>query len=132
MESSRPQLRASVKSAKPHEIPLNGDAGELVESAAADYSERLLVQAQMVAYRDRANLVLTNHVEEARKDLEQSGSRNVWREALIFIGSAMLGGGFQGFFTELAANPVRRFWAGFYAVSAFVGMLLGFLGWNKR
>jgi hypothetical protein len=132
MESSKPQLRASVRSAKPHQISLNGDAGELVEVAAIDYAERLLVQSQMVAYHDKANLVLINHVEEARKEMEQSGSRNAWREVLIFIGSAMLGGGFQGFFTELAANPVRRFWAGFYAVSAFVGMLLGFLGWNKR
>ncbi len=64
--------------------------------------------------------------------MEWKERRDTLREALIFVGSAMLGGGFQGFFTELAANPVRRFWVGFYAVAAFIGMVLGFFGWNKR
>lgn len=113
--------------------PFHGEAEALALSYVGRFATVLMWQAKVVAAREKAEIVLSNHVNDAVDSIVQDKGRWRRRELAIALGGALFGGGFQGFANELAQSSLRAGWVGLYALSAVVGLALLFwaLGWKR-
>jgi hypothetical protein len=112
---------------------LNKDLHPHAEEVAKDYVDEfassLLLQAKMLAFQEHADLVLSNHVEEALEVISRERKKRWTRELLIVIGSALFGAFIPGFMTELSAG--HQLLIVVYTSIGFLGMLLVFLGLRR-
>ncbi|SRR6266550_4205505 len=76
-------------------------AEQLAQDYVDEFAASLLLPAKMLASQERAEMVLSNHVEEAREVLSRERKRRWYRELLIVFGSALFGAFIPGFITEL-------------------------------
>ena len=109
------------------------DARALALSYVGRFATLLMWQAKVVAAREKAEIVLSTHVEEALGGIVKERGRSRWREFAIALGGALLGGGFQGFANELSKSSMSALWLSLFAITAVAGVALLFwaLGWRR-
>jgi hypothetical protein len=96
-------------------------AAKLVNECSQNYLTSLKLQSQIIAHKNKAEIVLSKHVEEAFKKLNLRNT--VWfRELTIIIGSALFGAFVQGFVSELSSG--NTFLIAVYTILGFSGMFL--------
>lgn len=104
-------------------------AEQLAKEYVDEFAASLLLQSKMLASQERAEMVLSNHVEEAREVLSRERERRWYRELLIVFGSALFGAFIPGFITELSTG--HQLLTVVYTAMGFFGMLLLFLGLRR-
>ena len=114
-------------------LELHLQAEEQLRKFTEEYFSALLLQSRALAITERANVVLSTHIEEA-KDIVISREKNKGkgREILIILGSAMIGTFLQGFPTEMANDTIRRSMIIFNVIMGVIGMLLLVWGLAKK
>ncbi len=97
-------------------------AAKLFSKHSQAFAYSLQVQSQLIADKNKAEIVLSSHVEEALKKLRPSGSKFWPRELVMLIGSAFFGAFVPGFVNELSnGNTVL---IAIYTILGFTGMLM--------
>ena len=104
-------------------------AEQLAKEYVDEFAASLLLQATMLASQERAEVVLSNHVDEAREILIKERKTRWYRELLIVLGSALFGAFIPGFITELSIG--HQLLTVVYTAMGFFGMLLLFLGLRR-
>jgi hypothetical protein len=115
-------LEALSKELHPH-------AEQLAREYVDEFAASLLLQAKILAFQENADLVLSNHVDEARQVISRERKKRWVRELLIVVGSALFGAFIPGFITELSAG--HPFLIAVYTIMGFLGMLLVFIGLRR-
>lgn len=115
-------LEALNKELHPH-------AEEVARQYVDEFAASLLLQAKMLAFQEKADLVLSNHVDEARDVIQRERKKRWSKDLLIVVGSALFGAFIPGFITELSAG--HHFLLTTYTNMGFLGMLLVFLGLRR-
>lgn len=110
-------------------IELHPQAANLARELVNDFSISLLLQAKTMAFQQKADMVMSSHINEAREILQSEQKRNWSREIFMILGSAFLGAFIQGFTTELSSG--NTFLIATYTVMGFIGMLMVFWGLRK-
>jgi len=104
-------------------------AEQLAKQYVDEFAASLLLQANMLASQERAEMVLSSHVEEARDLLSRERKGRWYREPLVVFGSALFGAFIPGFITELSTG--HQLLTVVYTAMGFSGMLLLFLGLRR-
>lgn len=116
------QLEALNKELHPH-------AEQLARDIVDDFAATLLLQSKLVAAQQKAELVLSSHIEEAMNIISREQKRGWSRELLIVVGAALFGAFIPGFITELSTG--RQLLIVIYTVLGLLGMFLVFLGLRR-
>jgi hypothetical protein len=104
-------------------------AEQIAKEYVDEFAASLLVQAKMLAAHERADIVLSHHVEEAREVIGRERKKRWYRELLVVFGSAMFGAFIPGFITELSSG--HRQLTAVYTVMGFIGLLMLFVGLRR-
>ena len=88
-----------------------------------------LLQAKILAFQEHADLVLSNHIDEALQVISRERKKRWSRELLIVLGSALFGAFIPGFITELFAG--HQMLIVVYTSMGFLGIILVFLGLRR-
>ena len=111
------------------DIDLHPEAAKRAKQYVVEFATTLLLQAKLIAFRAKADVVLSNHIDEAL-DLITRDKRKTWsRELLIILGSAFFGAFIQGFISELSSGKASL--VAIYTILGFVGMFMVFLGLKR-
>ena len=108
---------------------LHSQAELLAKEYVDEFAASLLLQAKMLAFQENADMVLSNHIEEARQVIRRERKQRWARELLVVMGSALFGAFIPGFITELSAG--HKLLIAVYTTMGFLGMLLLFLGLRR-
>lgn len=120
---TNPQTEAMDKS-------LHQQAKTLAKNYVNDFATSLLLQAKLIAYHQKAEVVLSGHVEEARDLIFTQRKKSRGQELSLAIGGALFGAFIQGFINELSLSTLRPLWIAIYTVAGFVGIF--FIFWGLR
>lgn len=90
------------------------------------FATSLILQAKIIAFRKKAEIVLSNHVDEAVDAIKSRENRSWLRELLLAVGSALLGAFVPGFITELSTGNQNLLIT--YTILGFIGLLMIFMG----
>ena len=115
-------LEALNKELHPH-------AEQVAKEYVDEFAASLLLQAKMLAFQEHADLVLSNHIEEALQVINRERKKSWTRELMIVIGSALFGAFIPGFMTELFAG--HQLLIALYTSMGFLGIILVFLGLRR-
>jgi hypothetical protein len=107
------------------EIPLHVNAQARIQRFVDDFATSLVLQSKLSAFRERADEVLTRHVEEALDIVKYKG-RGWSRDLSTIVGAALFGAFIPGFIDALPKHDTRA--TVIYTALGFIGMLLVFLG----
>lgn len=106
-------------------LELHPQAQRRAEDYIDEFTEALLLQSKTLALTQKANVVLSTHVDDAQEIIStRAHKRGKLREFLLIAGSAMIGTFLQGFPTEMSANPVRKIMIFFNVGMGIVGASL--------
>jgi len=90
-------------------IDLHAQAQQRAEDYVDEFADSLLLQSKTLALTQKANIVLSTHVDDAHEIIStRAQKRGRLREFLLIAGSAMIGTFLQGFPTEMSMDPIRR------------------------
>lgn len=109
-------------------IELHPQAETLAQAHIRDFATSLLLQAKILAFRRKADIVLSTHIEEAKVIIESEKRQSWTRELIIILGGAFFGAFLQGFITELSSG--RMGLVAIYTAIGFIGILMVF--WSLR
>lgn len=115
-------LEALNKELHPH-------AEEVARQYVDEFAASLLLQAKMLAFQEKADLVLSNHVDEAREVIRRERKKRWSKDLLVVVGSALFGAFIPGFITELSAG--HQLLIIVYTIMGFLGMILVFAGLRR-
>jgi hypothetical protein len=110
-------------------IDLHPQATELIRKTVRQYSVSLLLASKLTAYRLRADLVLSNHVEQALQAISFQKEGSWYKQVGIIVGSALFGAFVQGFVNEVSSGNVLLIVT--YTILGFIGMFLVFVGLRR-
>jgi hypothetical protein len=115
------------------EIQLPPEAEKLVEEEAARFLTSHILGAKFLAYSQRNEMVLKQHVHETIRII-RSAPRRAWgKEFVIILGGAFLGAFVPGLITELGAAVVKPLNVLLYTGLGFLGVLGIVWGlWSSR
>ena len=85
------------------EIELHPQAEKQARQHVNIFATSLILQAKVIAYRTKADAVLTNHIDEALDVITRERKQSWSRELLIILGGAFVGAFIQGFISELSS-----------------------------
>jgi hypothetical protein len=108
------------------DIELHPQAEKQARQHVNNFATSLLLQAKIIAYRTKADAVLTNHIDEALDVITREKKQTWSRELLIILGSAFVGAFIQGFISELSSGNTLLITT--YTVLGFIGMFMVFWG----
>jgi len=94
-----------------------------------EFGTSMLLQAKLIAYKTKADLVLSRHIDEAVNTMYTEHKQSWTKELLIIVGGALFGAFIQGFVTELSTG--NKLLIAIYTLLGFVGMLLVFVGLRR-
>ena len=100
-----------------------------IKKYTRDFATSLLLQAKVIAYRSKADVVLTTHVDEALDKIYKERRQSWGKELLIVLGGAFFGAFIQGFISELSSG--NAILIATYVILGFIGMFMVFLGLRK-
>jgi hypothetical protein len=78
------------------EVPLHANAHARIREFVDDFATSLVLQSKLSAFRERADEVLTRHVEEALDIVKYKG-RGWSRDLSTIVGAALFGAFIPGF-----------------------------------
>ena len=115
------------------ERPLHKGAQQAVEDEVRRFTLALalLLQAKLEAFRERADVVLSNHVERARLSLSQDDRRGTLRQLAVVAGAALFGAAASGSENEVG-GPKRTGFLTVYVVVGVVSLTLVLVGVLRR
>ncbi len=99
---------------------LHPQAKDFAQKCIRDFAISLLLQAKMLAYRQKAEIVLSNHIKEAEELINSGKKPRRIDEFLIILGSAFFGAFMQGFITALSTTGVQ--------IPNLIEIVVGFIG----
>lgn len=105
---------------------LHPQAAKLVEEHTINFAISLLLQAKVLAYRRKDEIVLSNHIEEAITIITKGRKKARLREFVIVVGGALFGAFIQGFVAELSRGNTLLI--AIYTSLGFIGIVLVFWG----
>jgi len=108
---------------------LHPQAGSSIKRYTQDFATSLMLQAKIIAYRSKADVVLSSHVDEALDKIYKERKQSSARELLIVLGGAFFGAFIQGFISELSSG--NTILIAVYVILGFIGMFMVFLGLRK-
>jgi hypothetical protein len=117
-------LQAQIENKELHQ-----KAEQLAKDYVDDFAESLLLQSKTLAVLQKADVVLSTHVDDARDIIIREQKRGWSREFFIIMGSALFGAFIQGFITELSAG--RKALIAIYMIMGVAGMLMVFWALRK-
>ena len=108
---------------------LHPQAERRVIEYTSNFSFLLLLQAKIQAHQQRADVVLSSHIDEARDIIMNRRQKQAWRRELVkIVGGSLLGVFVKGFITELSKGG--NLLIAVYAGLGIIGMLL--VVWSLR
>ncbi len=110
---------------------LHEQASDLAFQTVDEFATSLVLQAKLIAFAEKAEVVLTNHIKMALDIIKKEPRRPLLRQILTIIGGAFFGAFVPGFATTLAAIPINIFGLVIYTVSGFLGLVLVFIGLKR-
>jgi hypothetical protein len=111
-------------------IAFHPNAKDLAKRNIADFSDSLVLQAKILAYQQKDDMVLCNHVRDAL-DIISKRKKTKWtRDLGIVIGSALFGTFVQGFVAELSSTPINPALIAIYTILGVAGLIGVF--WELR
>lgn len=114
-------------------IDLHPEAQKRHKEFVDDFANVLLLQSKTLALAQKADVVLSTHVENARKiALSREQNTGRLREILLIVGSGMMGTFLQGFPTEMATEPIRKNMIIFNVCMGILGAVLVFRGRGSK
>jgi len=108
------------------QTPLHPEADNKIREYVRDFATSLVLQAKLMAFRKKAELVLSKDVDEARDVISAEGRRLWLKETSKIIGGALFGAFIPGFITAVPTHDTVSIVI--YTALGFVGMFLVFLG----
>jgi len=102
------------------------DAKNKAREHIDSFASSLVLQAKILAFREKAELVLVRHIDEASDAILARKQRDWLREFLKIIGGALIGAFVPGLITSLPANDILS--TVVYIVLGFAGMAMVFIG----
>lgn len=108
---------------------LHPQAKQLANEIVDEFAASLFLQGKILAFQEHADLVLSNHIEEAHQVLRRERNKGWSRELLIMIGSTLFGAFIPGFISELSAG--HQLLIAVYTFMGFVGIILVFVGLRR-
>ena len=108
---------------------LHQQAETSVKKYTHDFATSLLLQAKIIAYRSKADVVLSSHVDEALDKIYNERKQSWSKELLIVLGGAFFGAFIQGFISELSSGNATLITV--YVLLGFIGMFMVFLGLRR-
>lgn len=103
---------------------LHPQAQRLILTYTEEYSVALLTQAKLLAYRERADVVLSNHVIDARTFIFREKQSRTWRKLSAALGGALVGAFIQGLITALTREQLAAIEISIYLAVGFVSIPL--------
>lgn len=111
------------------DIELHPNAKKQARQHVNNFSTALILQAKIIAYRTKADTVLTHHINDALDAINNERKQSWSRELLIILGSAFVGAFIQGFISELSNG--NSLLIVIYTILGFTGMFMVFLGLRR-
>lgn len=111
-------------------IAFHYEAKDLVKRDIADFSDSLVLQAKVLAYQQKDEMVLSNHVREALDIVSKRKKQRWTRDLGIIIGSALFGTFVQGFVAELSSLQINPTLTAIYTILGVAGLIGVF--WELR
>ncbi|GAI73450.1 unnamed protein product [marine sediment metagenome] len=111
---------------------LHPNAEDKIREYTDDFATSLVLQSKMLAFREKADVVLSTHVDEAL-DVIAFRRQEAWAQGISkIVGGALFGAFIPGFLSALPTGDIRAIVI--YTALGFVGMFLVFLGirWQGR
>jgi hypothetical protein len=105
---------------------LHESAKQHARKLVDDFAVTLVVQAKVIATRDRDELVLKRHVDEAFEFILLQKRKNWMREFLKIMGGAFVGAFIPGLIASLPANDITG--SIIFIVLGFIGLTCIFIG----
>lgn len=105
---------------------LHSSAKDKAKEHVDEFATALILQAKILAFREKAELVLSRHIDESFEFIFQKKQREWARELFKILGGALVGAFVPGLITSLPTHDI----AGtiIYIVLGFIGMALVFIG----
>lgn len=123
-QTDAPHVTNEIISRKLHSL-----AKDQAKQHIDEFASALVLQAKILAFREKAELVLKRHIDEAL-DFTLSQRKKEWtNEFLKIVGGALLGAFVPGLMTALPAHDTTS--AIVYIVVGFGGMLMVFVGLSR-
>ena len=108
---------------------LHQDARDRVFVLVDEFAAALITQSKLLAYLEKAELVLTKHVEQATTMVFARRQQPWWLGITQTLGGALVGAFVAWFVSALNEKNTAQI-AGSVAVG-FVGVILGFVGTRR-
>lgn len=105
---------------------LHASAKDRAKEHIDEFATTLILQAKIIAFREKAELVLKRHVDEAFEFIFAKKQREWARELFKILGGALVGAFVPGLITSLPSNDITG--TVIYIVLGFIGMALVFIG----
>ena len=126
-----PQPNATNLPTLVESIDLHPQARQRAQEYIDDFRDCLMLQSKSLALTQKANVVLSTHVDDARQIIRsRAQDRGRLRAFLLMVGSAMFGTFLQGFPIEMATEPMRKHMIVFNVCAGIIGSLV--VSWSLR
>ena len=111
-------------------IAFHPNAKDLAKRDITEFSDSLVLQAKVLAYQQKDDMVLCNHVREALEIVSKRKKQKWTRDLGIIIGSTLFGTFVQGFVAELFSSPINPALIAIYTILGVAGLIGVF--WELR
>lgn len=102
---------------------LRPEAATLVRKITLDYATSLILYAKTCAYAKGTEIVLTEHVREAKQKLEGRRKGNMFFNAVNLLGKTAFGVGVKGTIDAYAKPPISGLSIAIYTLCVMVGFM---------
>jgi hypothetical protein len=104
-------------------------ASKRAQQLIDDFTTALIFQAKLIAFQEKAELVLQRHIDEAINFIFSQKKKEWVREFLKIMGGALIGAFIPGLIVSLPANDVTG--SIIYIAVGFAGLICVFIGLTK-
>jgi hypothetical protein len=112
------------KQSKITNLDVRSDAEKLAEEETRKFSEALMLEAKIIAYKNDLDTVSKSHITEAVNNLRNKKDRNKWVNLKFVFSGGLIGAFVQGFPAELSNNhPILVI---LFVTFGFIGVILCF------
>jgi hypothetical protein len=107
------------------DLELHASAQAQVQNYRTRFTKTLIQQAKLLAYHHGDDLVLSTHVEQARRMIMQRPQKESWAiDLLMGFGGIFIGASVSGFPSEMSKQPINGTLVTFYVVMGTLGLLM--------
>lgn len=115
-----------------NQISLHKTAADKIVELSKEFGGQLSDYSRDIAQRDKANVILPKHVEEAHKVIFEKNNQSKVRDFILALGSGLVTSGLIGFFQSVFVDSISRFLIITMFILVIVGLILVSWSWNKN